>query len=158
MHLLSVDDLTEDQIAAIFALADRLNAGSGSATLAGKSMVLFFPDSGIRTRLTFEKGIADLGGTVVRFPSDTLDKREKLEDVVRYIGNWADGLVVRHPDHAKVEEMAAHSSVPVINAMTSSQHPCDFVRFVRDSRKKAGLSGTRLYVRRSRGKYCELLA
>lgn len=90
-------------------------------------MVLFFPESSIRTRITFEKGITDLGGNCIVFPPTTLDKRESLEDVIKYIENWADAVVVRHSDYRKIEALSVHSSIPVINAMSSINHPCEIL-------------------------------
>nr|WP_251032591.1 hypothetical protein [Mesobacillus foraminis] len=69
----------------IFSLADKLALHNGSKILKGKTFILFFPHTSIRTRLTFEKGIKDLGGESTLFPSETLDKEEKLEDVIQYI-------------------------------------------------------------------------
>lgn len=56
-------------------------------------------------RVTFEKGIKDLGGECILFPPETLDRREQLIDIIKYIENWADGIVVRHADLSKIEEI-----------------------------------------------------
>lgn len=85
----------------------------------------FFPDSSIRTRVTFEKGIYLLGGQSIIFPSETLDKKEDLKDVCGYLNNWADMVVVRHKDINVIERMSQYLSVPVINAMTDVNHPCE---------------------------------
>ncbi|SER23641.1 ornithine carbamoyltransferase [Gracilibacillus ureilyticus] len=127
MHLLSISDLSEHEITRIFTLADSLTYNQGIGPLKGKTFVLYFPESSIRTRITFEKGIKDLGGECILFPPDSLDKREELEDVMQYLENWADGIIVRHSDFAKVKELSHHSSIPVINAMTSENHPCEIL-------------------------------
>lgn len=93
--------------------------------MSGKTFVLFFPESSIRTRLTFEKGINDLGGQTVFLPSTTLDKREKLTDVVKYIENRANCIIVRHPENEKILGLSKNSNIPIINAMTSTNHPCE---------------------------------
>lgn len=66
-------------------------------------------------------------GNRTLFPPSALDKREKIEDVTGYIENWADAVVVRHRDLALVEKMIKGSSIPVINAMTSENHPCEII-------------------------------
>ncbi|MCM1182382.1 MAG: peptide transporter [Roseburia sp.] len=77
--------------------------------------------------MTFEKGIYLLGGQSILFPSDALDKKEDLRDVCGYLNHWADGIVVRHKDIGKSERLAAYASVPVINAMTDCNHPCEIL-------------------------------
>lgn len=126
MHLRSIKDLTVDDIDEIFSLADQMKENK-EMLFKGKTFVLFFPESSIRTRLSFEKGIKSLGGHCVLFPPETLDKREDLMDVVGYIENWADGIVVRHRDFEKVAQLASFSKIPVINAMTSCNHPCEII-------------------------------
>lgn len=127
MNLLKLNDLTESQIQDIFGLAEKLKCQGKVDYLKGKTFLLFFPETSIRTRITFEKGIQDLGGNCILFPPETLDKREKIEDVVKYIENWADGIIVRHREYSKIEEMAKYCSIPVINAMTSTNHPCEIL-------------------------------
>ncbi len=127
MNLLRIEDLSENQIMAIFRMADQLNTEQGISRLSGKTFVLFFPESSIRTRVTFEKGIRDLGGECILFPPDSLNKRESLKDVVKYLENWADGIIARHPDSSKLEELACHASIPIINGMTSQNHPCEIL-------------------------------
>lgn len=127
MNLLRITDLSEAQVLEIFQLADKLGNDSAKRELAGKTAVLFFPESSIRTRITFEKAIADMGGHSIVFPPSTLDKREELEDVIKYIENWADFVVVRHSDFSKVSGLAKYSAIPVINAMTSENHPCEIL-------------------------------
>jgi len=95
--------------------------------LKGKSIVLFFPNTSIRTRVTFEKGIDLLGGQPILFPTETLDKKEDLRDVVGYLKNWADMVIVRHRDIGVLERLSEYSDIPVINAMTDSNHPCEIV-------------------------------
>ena len=125
--LIHLTDLTPQEIKEIFALADSLEAGGHKDALAGKTVVMFFPNSSIRTRVTFEKGIYLLGGQSILFPPETLDKREALEDVFGYLNNWADLVVVRHSDIGIMEEIAKHSAVPVVNAMMKVNHPCEIL-------------------------------
>ena len=125
--LIRLTDLSANDIYNIFQIADEINAGKYSEYLKGKSAVLFFPNSSIRTRVTFEKGVYLLGGQSILFPSETLDKKEELKDVCGYLNNWADIIVVRHSNIKVTEALAKYSDVPVINAMTSINHPCEII-------------------------------
>lgn len=127
-NLIHMKDLSKQEIFEVFELADRIAANNyENKPLLGKTVVLFFPESSIRTRVTFEKGIQDLGGNVILFPPASLDKKENIKDVIGYLANWADAVVVRHSDLSLVEYMAEYSEIPVINAMTSENHPCEII-------------------------------
>ena len=126
--LVFIDDFSKEEIYEIFKLADKFaDDMSQVKTLEGKTVVLFFPESSIRTRVTFEKGIQELGGKTILFPPEALDKKEKLGDVIGYLENWVDAIVVRHSDIEVVKSMAKHARIPVINAMTSENHPCEII-------------------------------
>lgn len=84
-NLIRLTDYTPNDIYEIFALADEISEGKYVDFLKGKSVVLFFPNSSIRTRVTFEKGIHLLGGQPILFPSDTLDKKENHKDDFGYV-------------------------------------------------------------------------
>jgi len=127
MNLLDINELSSLQIDNIFQLADRLIFENDKHALHGKTFILFFPESSLRTRITFEKGIKQLGGECILFSPETLNKREKLQDVIHYMENWADGIIVRHSDFSKIQELCNHSAIPVINAMTSENHPCEIL-------------------------------
>ncbi|WP_010275620.1 ornithine carbamoyltransferase [Paenibacillus senegalensis] len=127
MHFLDIKELSSQQLNEIFHLTDQLKAGRRNDSLVGKTFILFFPESSLRTRTTFEKGIRELGGECILFPPESLDKREKLSDVAAYLANWADGIIVRHPDFTKISELSAHSPIPVLNAMSSYNHPCEII-------------------------------
>lgn len=126
--LVFIDDFSKEEIYEIFKLADKFADDiSQVKTLEGKTVVLFFPESSIRTRVTFEKGIQELGGRTILLPPEALDKKEKLGDVIGYLENWVDAIVVRHSDIEVVKNMAKHAKIPVINAMTSENHPCEII-------------------------------
>lgn len=125
--MIRLTDLQADDIYEIFQIADEISAGKYSGFLGGKSVVLFFPATSIRTRVTFEKGIYLLGGQPILFPGDTLEKREEPRDVFGYLNNWADLLVIRHKDIRLLEEAAKYAEVPIINAMTDVNHPCEIL-------------------------------
>lgn len=120
-------DHTSEAIYDIFTITDEVKAGKYTDVLKGKSVVLFFPNSSIRTRVTFEKGIYLLGGQPILFPAETLDKKEDHRDVFGYLNNWADLVIIRHKDISVIERIAQYSKVPVINAMTDVNHPCEII-------------------------------
>ncbi len=126
-NLIRITDYTADEIYGIFKSADRLAMGEHTALLKGKSVVMFFPETSIRTRVTFEKGVYLLGGNPILFPVESLEKKEALQDVCGYLNNWADLLIVRHKNIGLIEKMSEYSDVPVINAMTDVNHPCEII-------------------------------
>ncbi len=87
LNLVNISKLTKDDIEEIFAITDKIKENPNRFTqcLNGLCIVLFFPETSIRTRLTFKKGISNLGGKSVLFPPSTLDKKEKTEDVMKYL-------------------------------------------------------------------------
>lgn len=126
-NFIRLTDFTSDDIFGIFRIADDLNNGKYNDFLKVKTIVMFFPDSSIRTRITFEKGVYLLGGQTIMFPPSTLDKKEDIRDVCGYLGNWADAVIVRHNDISKLDKMAEYSDFPIINALTDVNHPCEIL-------------------------------
>ena len=125
-NLILIEDFSKEEIYEIFKQADKFVKDAEQAKpLEGKAVVLFFPESSIRTRVTFEKGIQELGGKTILFPPSALDKKEKIEDVIGYLENWVDAIVVRHGDIEVVKSMAKHARIPVITGTAS-----DFMLFV----------------------------
>ncbi|MBV8475306.1 MAG: ornithine carbamoyltransferase, partial [Acidobacteria bacterium] len=94
--------------------------------LSGRQLVLFFEKPSLRTRLTFEAGMASLGGVsfFVDQTGERIDAREKLSDIAHNLERWIDIIVLRTFAHATVEKMAEYASVPVINALSELEHPC----------------------------------
>lgn len=126
-NLIRLTDYDVQDIFGIFKLTDEVRKGKYQDILKGKSVILFFPNTSIRTRVTFEKGIYLLSGQPILFPTDTLNKKEDIRDVCGYLNNWADMVIVRHKDISLLQEMAGYLSVPVINAMTDENHPCEML-------------------------------
>lgn len=126
-NLIRLTDYTANDVYDIFKIADEIQQGKYQDILKGKSVVLFFPNSSIRTRVSFEKGIYLLGGQSILFPTETLDKKEDLKDVCGYLNNWADMMIVRHKDINIIEKISKYATVPVINAMTDINHPCEML-------------------------------
>ena len=126
--LISIRDLSPMEVETIFQLAGLLKARPANfrTALAGKQMVMFFEKQSLRTRLTFEAGMASMGGNAF-FMDQTagrLDAREKLSDIAHNVERWIDAIVLRTYAHSTVEGMAEHACVPVINALSDLEHPC----------------------------------
>jgi ornithine carbamoyltransferase len=126
--LISIHDLAPHEIYALFNLTAmlKLRPADFRGVLAGKQMVMFFEKPSLRTRLTFEAGMDSLGGSTffVDQTRSRLDARESLHDIAHNLERWIDVIVLRTFRHATVEEMAAHADVPVINALSELEHPC----------------------------------
>ena len=126
--LVSVTDFSPQEIKWLFQLTKLLKKKPAEFrdALVGKQIVLFFEKASLRTRLSFEAGMASMGGTTV-FVDQTryrLDEREPLCDVAHNVERWVNGVVLRTFEHQNVVEMARYSSVPVINALSNLEHPC----------------------------------
>lgn len=126
-NYINFNDLSWNEIQELYKQAEKLEMNQDVDVLKGKTVVLFFPDTSIRTRVTFEKGIHLLGGQSILFPSSSLDKKEELQDVIGYLNNWADMVIVRHSNIQVVKELCKYSKIPIINAMTSENHPCEIL-------------------------------
>ena len=135
-HLIRLGDLTLQDAREIFRLADEFAAGKHRECLRGRTVALFFPESSIRTRVTYERGIYLMGGQSVLFPPSALDKKEDVGDVVAYLSNWVSSIVVRHKNIALLDKMAQNEKIPVINAMTDVNHPCEMLSDVYALSKK----------------------
>ncbi|MDP9268379.1 MAG: ornithine carbamoyltransferase [Acidobacteriota bacterium] len=94
--------------------------------LAGKQIALFFEKPSLRTRMTFEAGVHSLGGTSYFYDQthSRLGAREKLSDIAHNLERWIDGVVLRTFEHATITELAQHAKIPVVNALSDLEHPC----------------------------------
>lgn len=126
-NLVRLREYSKNDVRRIFHIADELKSGKYRGFLKSKTIVMFFPDSSIRTRITFEKGINLLGGQTILFPPSALDKKEKIRDVIGYLNNWTDGLIIRYKDISIIDEITRYADFPVINAMTDINHPCEML-------------------------------
>ncbi len=126
-HLISVRDLTALDIQSLFRQARRLKETYASRTaLAGKTLGLLFQKPSVRTRVSFEVGMAQLGGRSLYIgPVELQDgKRESAKDMARVLSRYLDGIVARTFGHADVEEFARWSKIPVVNGLSDFEHPC----------------------------------
>ncbi len=125
--LLAIEDLTPYDVREILDLSKTVKARPGlfSSALKGKQYVMMFEKPSLRTRVTFEAGINTLGGHALFMECPGgIEKREKAADVARNLERWVQGIILRTFHHSTVTEMAAHANVPVINALTDREHPC----------------------------------
>ena len=126
--LVSTRDLGPQGVQAVLHLADLMKSRPSvfQRSLAGKQMVMFFEKPSLRTRLTFEGGMASLGGTAmfVDQSQSRLDARETLSDIAHNLERWVDVIVLRTFAQETIEGMAHHASIPVINALSDLEHPC----------------------------------
>lgn len=140
--LISIRDLSAGDVRTILDLADVMKARPKDfrSALAGKQLALFFEKPSLRTRLTFESGITSLGGTsyFVDQTRDRLDAREKLSDIAHNLERWVDGIVLRTFEHSTIQQMAEHAGIPVINALSSLEHPCQALADFMTLRQKFG--------------------
>jgi ornithine carbamoyltransferase len=129
-HFLSIQDLGKDDVVRLFRLTAELKAKVKSreriSPLGGRTLALIFEKPSLRTRVTFEVGMVQLGGAAVYLSAQEIGmgKRESVPDVARNLSRWVDGIAARVFAHATVTEMAAYATIPVINALSDLEHPC----------------------------------
>ena len=137
-HFLNLSDAGGDAIAAMLADAmDRKTARQGwpkgkadaDAPLAGHTLGMIFEKNSTRTRTSFEMAMKQLGGDSMFMAAGQmqLGRGETVADTARVLSRYVDAIVIRTDDHAKIEEMARHATVPVINGLTDQTHPCQIV-------------------------------
>ncbi|MBZ5725229.1 MAG: ornithine carbamoyltransferase [Acidobacteriia bacterium] len=144
--LLSDLDLTDDELVYLLELAAAVKQSPRdyAQVLAGKSIALLFEKPSLRTRLTFELAIRELGGGSV-FVDGPIGVREPLKDVARNLDRWVNGIVARVFSQSTVEGLAHWSSVPVINALSDAYHPCQALGDMQTVREYFGeLKGRKL--------------
>jgi ornithine carbamoyltransferase len=128
-HLVTLGDLTRGDIEGLLEAATVLKAKQKQAIshplLQGKSLALVFEKPSLRTRVTFEAGMTQLGGHAIYLaPADVrLGQRESVQDAARNLERWVEGIVMRTFSHQLVEQMAHYSRIPVINGLTDTHHP-----------------------------------
>jgi ornithine carbamoyltransferase len=128
--LLTILDLSREEIVTLLARARELKAlhkeGRNPAPLKGKTVAMIFDKPSTRTRVSFEAGIAQLGGTSIYLaPGQTqMSRNEPVADTARVLSRYVDGVVVRTFAQETVEDLARHATIPVINGLTDTHHPC----------------------------------
>jgi ornithine carbamoyltransferase len=132
-HFISLLDLTSDEHRALIAHAidtkQKLKQGISHTPLSGKLLAMIFEKSSTRTRVSFEAGMYQLGGhAIFMSPRDShLGRGEPIEDSARVISSMVDGILIRTFGHDRLETLAQHSCVPVINGLSDLLHPCQLL-------------------------------
>ena len=138
---ISLADYTGNEIMALLDLADELKtlqkSGRPHKLLDGKTLALIFEKPSLRTRLTFQIGMFQLGGCSVLIDAK-LGERESVPDVARNLERWVDGIMARTFRHEHVAQLAECASIPVINALTDLLHPCQILADAQTVREHKG--------------------
>jgi ornithine carbamoyltransferase len=140
-HFLDIDQLDAAALKALLARAAAFKADRFQDILANRTLVMIFEKPSTRTRVSFELAISELGGRAIVLDagSTQLGRGETIGDTARVLSRYADAIMLRTDDHAKLEELAAEASVPVINGLSERSHPCQVVADLLTFEEKRGL-------------------
>jgi ornithine carbamoyltransferase len=155
-NFLSINDITRDEARFLLAEADRLKdefrarRAAQREYLAGRTLALLFEKPSLRTRVSFDVGMAQLGGHPLYLsPAEIgLGERESVPDVARVLSRMCDGIVARVFSHTALEELAEYSQVPVINALSDVEHPCQALADLQTLEEHKGLADKNLMGRK----------
>jgi ornithine carbamoyltransferase len=150
-HLLKLMDLSEKDIIDILNTADQLKYekknGIKHHILKGKTLGMIFEKSSTRTRVSFEVGMYDLGGTALFLSARDLQigRGEPVQDTARVLSRYLDGIMIRTFDQEEVESLAKYGTIPIINGLTDYCHPCQVLADLMTIREhKGGLKGLKM--------------
>ena len=153
-HLLKLMDFSEQEITDILNLADQLKYekkhGIEHHHLKGKTLGMIFQKSSTRTRVSFEVGMYDLGGSALFLSSRDLQigRGEPVEDTARVLSGYLDGIMIRTFEQAEVEALASYGSIPIINGLTDYCHPCQVLADLMTFREfKGNFAGKKMWTR-----------
>ncbi len=144
-HLLKLMDWSTEEITEVLNLADQLKYekknGIEHHLLKGKTLGLIFQKSSTRTRVSFEVGMYDLGGSALFLSSNDLQigRGEPIEDTARVLSRYLDGIMIRTYEQAEVEKLAEYGSIPIINGLTDFCHPCQVLADLMTIREHKGI-------------------
>ena len=126
---LSVADLAQDEVWQMVQKAKGLKNGDSPRPLEGKEFALLFEKPSLRTRVSFEVGIRQLGGSCIYLSKDDigLGTREPEADIARVLDRWVDGIIARVFSHRSLEILSEYASIPVVNALSDLEHPCQAI-------------------------------
>lgn len=143
-HFISLLDLSPDELSGVLDRADTLkkevSEGKYSTALQGRTLALLFDKSSTRTRVSFETGMNQLGGgSLFLSPNDAqIGRGEPIEDTARVLSRMVDIVAIRTGPHENIIRYAEHSSIPVINALTDFNHPCQLLADIMTVREHQG--------------------
>lgn len=126
---LSIAELTKEEVFELLALTDALKTQKNLKPLAGKTVAMIFQKPSLRTRVSFEVGVTQLGGHAIFLTDDGvgLGTRESAADVAHVLSRMTDAIVARVFSHNLLQDLARHATVPVINALSDLSHPCQIL-------------------------------
>lgn len=143
-HLLSIEELNASKLEQLIDLAVDLKASRGTATspkpLTGQTWAMIFTKSSTRTRVSFEVGVRELGGSIMFLSSNDiqLGRGEPIKDTARVLGRMIHGCIIRTFDQQDVVDFANYSNIPTINALTDEEHPCQILADLLTVKEKLG--------------------
>ncbi|MFC1478297.1 ornithine carbamoyltransferase [Candidatus Margulisiibacteriota bacterium] len=142
-QLISIQDLNIAEVEEIFTLAKKLKKqqkkGKAKQLLKGKTLAMIFNKPSVRTRVSFDVAMSQMGGHSIYMADDIqFGKRESVADIARTLSRYVDGIMIRTFDHQNVVDLAWHASVPVINGLTDYLHPCQALTDIFSVREKLG--------------------
>ena len=141
-HILSDFDLTRDEVTEILDLSERIKADKGkySDALEGMTLIMLFELASLRTRISFEAGMTQLGGHAIFYDvtGGGFTRSETLEDGVKVLSRYSDCIMARVLKHGNMERIVSAATVPVINGMTEKYHPCQNLADLLTIREKKG--------------------
>lgn len=150
-HLLTLQDFSQDELMTLIQYAIQLKeerkSGKPHPLLAGKTLAMIFEKPSTRTRVSFETGMYQLGGHALFLGKNDLQmgNGETIADTAKVLSRYVDAIMIRTFEHAIVEELASHASIPIINGLTDDYHPCQVLAdFMTIYEKKNRLSGLKL--------------
>ena len=143
LHLISLGDWSSALIEEVLGLADdvKKNPGNYLNAMRRKTLMMIFEKPSLRTRVSFETGMSQMGGHAIFYDTSTSPLgagKESIEDTVRTVSRYVDLIMARLFEHSKIEEMAKYATVPVINALTNFSHPCQILADLMTIREKKG--------------------
>lgn len=142
-HLLSIEELSATEISSLIVNAQSLKAERGHHTsqpLAGQTWAMIFTKSSTRTRVSFEVGIRELGGFPMFLSGNEiqLGRGEPIKDTARVLGRMIHGMIIRTFAQQDIIDFAKYSNLPVINALTDDEHPCQILADLLTVKEKLG--------------------
>lgn len=146
-HFLYFSDIASDEIQPILDHAIELKSGASSTVLTGKSVAILFEKPSLRTKLSFWVGTEKLGGNPVHFAPEEvgLGKREPVADVANFMSRMSDMAIIRTFAQSTLDEFASAATIPVINALTDAEHPCQALADVQTIMEQLGsVSGAKV--------------
>ena len=148
-HFLSIESVPRAELEAILAATPQMKQRRGNHAdqpLAGQTWALLFSKSSTRTRVSFEVGVRELGGSVMFLSSREiqLGRGEPIRDTARVLGRMLHGVIIRTFAQAEVEEFARYAGVPVVNALTDEEHPCQILADIFTIEERRGPIGNQV--------------